>query len=75
MNLIEETIKDNCKMNVLRKELSIGKIKITKMRNENNIIAHNKYEITTSIETFYTGVYSSKSQQYKEKRHEFQIRG
>lgn len=60
--LIEETIKDNCKMKVLSKKLSMGKAKITKMRNENNIIVHNKYDIIKSIEMFYTGLYSSKSQ-------------
>lgn len=51
--LIEETIKDYCKMKVLRSKLSERK-KITKICDGKNVLMQSKDDITKAIEIFYT---------------------
>lgn len=66
--LIKDVIRENCRMKVLKAKNSRGRTKITKMKNEKNVIVQDRKEISKAIEEFYTKLYSPSIQQQRTER-------
>ena len=59
---IQDVIKQNCNMKVLKTKNSTGRTKIIKIKNEENVIVQDRKEICEAIEKFYTKLYSTHTQ-------------
>lgn len=60
-NKIRELIENNKNMKVLRKELSKGRNRISKIKNSNGTLLTNKEDIKKTIQLFYENLYKSRN--------------